>query len=185
MNVKVERLTPKNRLKAKNILQCAGEDWCWCVAWEVRTWEGWTERSCEENLELRERLWDEGQFHGYVITVRDNPIGWIKVASRATWNKLCEQYSLEPSDEVQTFTCFFLLQAFRGKGLMKKGLQLVIEDLQRSGVTQFEGFPKKGLGENDDGHKWMGTYSLFRDCGFREIGVNDGHYHMSQHISSN
>ncbi len=51
------------------------EGWCWCVAWEVPTWEGWAERSAAPNRSLLQQLWAQGEFHGYFLYCDDDAIG--------------------------------------------------------------------------------------------------------------
>lgn len=56
-----------------------GCGWCFCVAWWVPTWEGWSERTREQNRELRETLLESGEYDGYILYGDEHPIGWCQV----------------------------------------------------------------------------------------------------------
>ena len=49
-------------LDCRQLWSSAPDGWCWCVAWEVDSWEGWTDRSASQNQALRERLWARDEF---------------------------------------------------------------------------------------------------------------------------
>ncbi len=60
-----------------------GCGWCCCVAWWTPTWEGWGERTAEENLRLREALFDRGEHDGYILYLDHEPVGWCQAGPRS------------------------------------------------------------------------------------------------------
>ena len=160
------------------LLSTPPHTWCWCVAWEFSTWDGWTERSEDDNRGLREELWSQGEYQGYLLYLDEIPIGWCRVGPRRTWPKLCQARGLDASEETFSFVCFGIAEEHRSKGYMHELMRLVLLDLARRGVTRVEGFPRAprpGLGRAD---VWMGPYRLFEAAGFRELSRSEGSIHM-------
>ena len=52
--------------------------WCFCVAWWVQTWAGWSDRGAEQNRQLREALCDQGEYDGYLLYADGAPAGWCQ-----------------------------------------------------------------------------------------------------------
>lgn len=143
------------------------EGWCWCVAWEVETWDGWAERSAETNRTLREDLWRQGEFHGFVFYLEDAPVGWCRVGPAATWPKLCRERGVPPDPALYAFTCFGMRPEHRRLGHLHRFLALVIEDLRAQGITRFVAVPRRLQDHAADGHAWNGPPKLFLKAGFR------------------
>ena len=149
--------------------------WCWCVAWETPTWDGWTDRKESENKAFREELWEKGSYHGYVLYLEGKPIAWCRVGPRKTWPKLCASFKLDPDEDVHSFTCFGIVEEHKSKGYVHKLMELVLDDLKRRGVRKVEGFPRKVDSRMEDGEVWMGPVSVFRKAGFevrKEMGAS-------------
>lgn len=142
-----------------------GAGWCRCVAWWVPSWEGWGERSAEENRALRERLLARGQFDGYLLYLDDGPIGWCQVGPRDRLEKLVRWFQLEPDPEAWAITCFLIAPAFRRRRLAAFLLERVVADLRLKGIRFLEAFPKRGEGL-DETEIWTGPEALFRSAGF-------------------
>jgi len=142
-----------------------GCGWCCCVAWWVPTWEGWGERTAEENLRLREALFDRGEYDGYLLYADGAPAGWCQAGPRDRLEKLVRQYGLSPDPEAWALTCFLMAPPFRRRGLATDLLSEVVRDLRRRGVPRVQAFPKRGQNlEPDD--LWTGPESVFLSAGF-------------------
>ncbi|MBI2519630.1 MAG: GNAT family N-acetyltransferase [Bdellovibrio sp.] len=142
-----------------------GEGWCNCVAWWVPTWDGWEERSADENRILRDSLFDRGEFDGYLLYVNEKPVGWCQCGPRDRLAKLVSQSKLEPSPETWAVTCFVIIPAHRQKGLTHVFLKEILADLREKGIQHVQAFPKCGQGLGD-GEVWTGPESLFIKAGF-------------------
>jgi hypothetical protein len=70
--------------------------WCSCVAWWVPDWEGFGERTAEENRALREALFARGEYDGYLAYADGRAVGWAQVGRRDRLAKLLSQFSLAP-----------------------------------------------------------------------------------------
>ncbi|NIS82270.1 MAG: GNAT family N-acetyltransferase [Anaerolineales bacterium] len=145
-----------------------GCGWCFCVAWWVATWEGWSERSAEENRDLRTSLLNQGQHDGYLLYVDGEPVGWCQVGPRDRLEKLVHQFALEPDTNTWAITCFLISPAYRRRGLASFMLAEVLRDLQARGVQRVEAFPKHG-DELDENDLWNGPESMYIANGFEVV----------------
>jgi hypothetical protein len=151
-------------------LHCDRNDagWCRCVAWHVRTWEGWGERTAEENLSLRKELFASGEHDGYLLRDESRCIGWCQVGLRDRLPKLVAQFELEAAPDTWAITCCFTIEAERGRGRAAFLLGGVLVDLKRRGARRVEAFPARGE-ELDAGEAWTGPEAMFLAAGFRVV----------------
>lgn len=147
--------------------------WCRCVAWWVPTWDGWGERSAEENLALREELFDRGEHDGYLLYEGDEPVAWCQVGPRDRLAKLARQFERPPEPGVQAVTCFLVAPRARGRGAARAMLEGVLADLRArasaEGIRAVEGFPRCAENARDPLELWNGPESLFRSLGFAAV----------------
>jgi GNAT superfamily N-acetyltransferase len=143
-----------------------GAGWCFCVAWWTPTWEGWGSRTAEENRVLREGLFGQGEYDGYLLYVESEPAGWCQCGPRDRLTKLCGQYHLKSDPEVWALTCLLIVPRYRGIGLSQRFIVEVMKDLNRRGIKHIQGFPRRGedLTAED---VWTGPEALFKRTGFK------------------
>ncbi len=164
MNKRVVRLSADNVGDFMNVH--SGEcGWCYCTAWWVPSWEGWTKRSDEENRLYRLDLFNKGEFDGYIIYVENKPAGWCQVGKRDRLCKLIKQYNLEAKSEIWAITCFVIRPEFRNKWLAAYALKVILEDLESRGVKVIQAFPKR-TDSNKPGEHWKGPERMYVSMGF-------------------
>lgn len=137
-----------------------GLGWCNCVAWWC-SWNEFKDRTAEQNKTQREELFGKGQYDGYLLYDAGEPIGWSQCGPAGRLQMLCETYSLNPNASTWAITCFALAPVARKRGLAKKVLQLMLEDIKSRGVDRILGFPVR---ESED--PWTGPESVFKSAGF-------------------
>ena len=159
--------------------------WCWCVAWETPSWDGWQDRSEAENQCLRRELWGAGSYHGRVFYYKDRPIAWCRVGPRTAWPKLCATFKLKPVESIYAFVCFGISERFRGHGFMHRAMALTLADLAAKGVEEVEGFPRRqSLTDHlDPGEVWMGPARLYTSAGFEIVDTREDTLHMRRTIT--
>lgn len=164
--VEVHRLDESRRSDFFRVhSEAAGGGWCHCVAWWTPTWEGWGDRTAEENRRLRADLFDRGEYDGYLLYFDGNPVGWCQVGPRDRLEKLARQYGLAADPAAWAITCFLIAPSHRRQSLARQLLIAVLEDLRARGIRRVEAFPKRG--ENlETGDLWTGPESLFLSAGF-------------------
>jgi GNAT superfamily N-acetyltransferase len=141
---------------------------CACVAWWVPTWDGWGERTAEENRALRRELFRRGEYDGYLAYAGDTPIGWCQVGPRDRLAKLVAQFRLAADPGCWAITCFLVAPGHRRRGAARELLALVLADLRRLGVARVEAYPRAGNLE-DPLDLWTGPRSLYVEQGFTVI----------------
>jgi hypothetical protein len=139
---------------------------CFCTAWWVPTWEEWSDRTPEQNRELRRQLFSNNQFDGYLLYDGTEPIGWCQCCPRDAIPKIRQTYNLVPDPRIWAVSCFFILARYREIGLAQHFLDKIIEDLISRDVTHIQGFPKRGKNLQAD-DLWTGPESIFVKAGFR------------------
>lgn len=141
-----------------------GAGWCSCVAWWVATWEGWGERTAEENAALRDDLCRRGEYDGLLAYVGDEPVGWCQVGPRDRLTKLVAQLELEASATTWAVTCFLVAPGWRRRGVARALLAAAVATARRSGAARLEGYPRTDAAL-EDGEAWTGTEALFARAG--------------------
>ncbi|HEY3251060.1 MAG TPA: GNAT family N-acetyltransferase [Ignavibacteria bacterium] len=164
MNIRIKKLSEKYKTDFFRIH--SGDDrWCNCTAWWVKTWDGWGDRTAEENLMLREELFDKGEYDGYLLYIDNTPIGWCQCVKRDRLEKLTNQFNLTPSPDAWAITCFLIKPQFRKQGLSQKFLDLILNDLEKNGIKHVQAFPKCGF-NLPDGEVWTGPENIYLKAGF-------------------
>lgn len=167
--VRVERLRPELEDAFLALHDDAnGAGWCRCVAWWIPTWDGWGERTADENLALRRSLWDAGEHDGFLAFAGDVPVGWVQAGRRDRLEKLVRQLELEPDPEAWALSCFLVAPAARRRGVAAALLDGALAALAADGVTRVEAYPRSD-GETGDGEAWTGPDRLFVGAGFELV----------------
>ncbi|MGD8605006.1 MAG: GNAT family N-acetyltransferase [Anaerolineales bacterium] len=146
-----------------------GCGWCFCVAWWTPTWQGWGERTAEDNYQMRMDLFEQGHYDGYLAYVEGEPIGWCQVGRRSRLKKLLDQFEIQDTSadqEVWSITCFLVVPQWRRKKVATTMLASILEDLQARGVEIVEAYPKREEAM-DDLDLWNGAESMYVQAGFK------------------
>ena len=149
-------------------LHCPANDagWCCCVAWHVKSFDGWGDRTAEQNRALREQVFARDEHDGYLLLEDDGePIGWCQVAPRDRLPNLVRRHGLAPNATAYAIACFVVTPSRRRQGLASVLLAGVIDDLCARGVRRVEAFPKRGA--SDPGEMWTGPEAMFLAAGFQ------------------
>jgi GNAT superfamily N-acetyltransferase len=168
VTIRVERFSPVRRDDFLALHSDAnGAGWCRCVAWWVPTWDGWGERTAEENTALRDALCARGQYDGLLAYDGNEPVGWCQLGQRDRLTKLVAQLELDPDPLVWAVTCFFVAPARRNEGIAVSLLAAAVEEARLAEATRIEGYPRNVMRDDDDA--WTGPQSLFTAAGFEIV----------------
>lgn len=152
-----------------------GCGWCYCVAWWTPSWQGWGERTAEDNYNLRMELFNQGHYDGYLAYVGGEPVGWCQAGRRNRLEKLNDQFDLQESasdSEIWSITCFLVSPEWRRKRVAATMLGKVLDDLRKRGVTTVEAYPKRGE-DQDELDLWNGAEAMYLQAGFEVIKDDD------------
>ena len=148
-------------------VHCAVNDaaWCFCAAWWVPTWDNFDQRQAMQNYQLRDRLFKDGEYDGYLLYVDGKPVGWCQVGPRDRLEKLTREYELAADPYTWAITCFLIAPSYRRMGLAEFMLSEIIADLKTRGARRLEAFPHRGETLGECG-MWTGPEAIFRRAGF-------------------
>jgi len=166
--VTVKRVTHETERDFYRI-HCDATDngWCHCVAWWVPTWEGWSERTADQNAALRRQLFDGGTHDGYLVHADDQLAGWVQAWQRDAFAKLANQFGVASDEDAWMIGCVLILPGFRGGGVARQALAQVVADLRLRGARSIDAYPKRGA--SDAGELWNGPESTYRALGFKVV----------------
>jgi GNAT superfamily N-acetyltransferase len=142
-----------------------GAGWCRCVAWWVPTWDGWGERTAEENDALRRALCARGEHDGLLAFDGDEPVGWAQVGARDRLAKLVAQLERPPDPGTWAITCLLVAPARRRQGVARSLVAAAVHHARAAGADRIEAYPRSGDAV-EDSDAWTGTESLFARAGF-------------------
>jgi len=138
---------------------------CYCTAWWVPTWEEWESRTPQQNHALREDLFRDAVYDGYILYADSRPVGWSQCGPRDRIPKVAQTYNLISNEQVWAITCIYLAPEFREIGLAHFFITEIIKDLTRQGIKYVQGFPRRGANLTS-GDVWAGPEAIFRKAGF-------------------
>jgi GNAT superfamily N-acetyltransferase len=168
VELRIERFGPDRREDFLRLhADGNGAGWCRCVAWWVPAWDGWGERSADENAALRERLCDAGQYDGLLAYAGPEPVGWCQAGPQDRLEKLVTELKLEPDPGTWAVTCFLVAPSHRRRGVAAALLDAAVSVARAAGASRVEGYPRA---EGDEpGALWTGPRALFEAAGFRMV----------------
>lgn len=147
-----------------------GLGWCQCVAWWVAGFEGWGERTAEENRALREDLFARGVHDGYFLVADERPVAWAQVAPRDALGRVARAFGRPPDPGAWAVGCLAVPPRERRRGRARALLRGVLADVARRGATGLEAFPKDLDGAScEEGELWNGPLELYRELGFEVV----------------
>jgi GNAT superfamily N-acetyltransferase len=166
--VTVTRLSSAGEAEFDRIhCDATGNGWCRCVAWWVPTWDGWGDRTAEQNAALRQDLFARGIHDGYLIHVDGALGGWCQAWKRDAFAKLARQFEVPPDESAWMIGCVLILPAFRGRGVASQAIAAIVADLRSRGARSVDAYPKRGAHEAGD--LWNGPESTYRRLGFQIV----------------
>jgi GNAT superfamily N-acetyltransferase len=147
---------------------CGG---CWCMWWRLTRSE-WERRKGPLNKRAFKRIVNSGEVPGIIAYAGRLPVGWCAVAPRESFSVLERSRVLKPVDDtpVWSIVCLFIARPYRGKGVARGLVEAAVEFAGKKKAKMVEAYPvEPRKGRLPDAFAWMGTASLFRKAGFKEV----------------
>ena len=142
--------------------------WCRCVAWWVAGWDGWGERSAEENAALRNAVFASGEGDGYLLYEGSEPVAWCQVAPRERLPGIAADFGHDAPAGTWSIGCVFVAPGHRRKGVARALLERVVADLEARGAKRIEAYPRRGAEHALE--MWNGPAELWAELGFEPAG---------------
>jgi len=145
---------------------CGG---CWCMWWRLNN-KQFGKLKGGGNRKALKALIDRGVQPGLIAYSGSEPIGWVAVAPRQTYERLANSKVLAPIDDVPVWSvvCFFIAKGFRRQGVSRELLAAACDFAQERGAEILEGYP---IPEKEDSQPdpfiYTGMESIFEAQGFQ------------------
>jgi GNAT superfamily N-acetyltransferase len=108
---------------------------CLCTAAYVETW-----KDPSLAAPCRERMLREGKADGFLLYEDGKAAGWCQAAPRDGLTMLVRGRNLPPDPAMWAISCLVLVPEARGRGLSRKLMALVLDELLRRGVARVQVF---------------------------------------------
>ena len=146
---------------------------CWCMWWRL-TRTAWREKPKAERKAHFRKVVAQGPPVGLLAYRAGEPVGWVQVAPRRatpTFNTspVAAPLGLQGDlDQIWAVTCFYIAAAGRRSGVANALAAAAVARAFACGAVAIEACPKEPEGRAG-GDLFMGTPSVFRRLGFREV----------------
>ena len=145
---------------------CGG---CWCQWWRMAGVEHWKDVQGEVAHSRLCRQVEEGHAHGILAYDGDEAVGWCSFEPRSSFPRLERSPSFKgtPTEGVWFVGCFFVVRAWRRRGVAELLLAESLKLMERDGVQVVEACPKDTHGgAQPDPFVYTGTRAMFERHGF-------------------
>jgi GNAT superfamily N-acetyltransferase len=168
--IEVHPLTPARFADLASLFSQGGDPkWCWCMYFRVRGLD-WSNSTPASNREGLERLSRKGPTPGLVGYRDGQPVGWVSLGPRESYERLEHSKVLARVDDtpVWSIVCFVVARRARRKGVASAMLDAAIGYAREHGARVLEAYPV------DTGHArvasaavYRGPLSMFERAGFK------------------
>ncbi|MEQ1755979.1 MAG: GNAT family N-acetyltransferase [Micropepsaceae bacterium] len=164
--VSIQRISDANKDEFARIH--AGDNaWCQCVAWWVPNWDGWAQRTAEQNAELRAQLFSSGVRDGFLIYAGPQLVGWCQAWKRNAFSNIRTKFGLPHDDAAWMIGCVLIMREFRGRGIARSALKQITAELAQLGARSIDAYPKRQVHGDDE--LWNGPESTYLELGFKVV----------------
>lgn len=144
---------------------------CWCMWWRL-TRKEFQKGTRGANKKAMQGIVASGDAPGIIAYAGRKPAGWCAVAPREAYGSLNRSRTLKRVDDqpAWSITCFYIDEAYRGRGVMASLLKAAADFAQERGARIVEGYPIESTKRLPDSWEaYRGSISAFRDAGFVEV----------------
>jgi GNAT superfamily N-acetyltransferase len=141
--------------------------YCSCMRWRM-TSARFKCSTKDDRIAALERLVETGTPVGILAYAESEPVGWLSIAPRETYEAL-ERYRALPRIDgapVWSVVCFFIDRRFRRQGATLGLLRAAVEYARSNGAKIVEAYPVEPVARL---YTYMGSPSTFRAAGFRDV----------------
>jgi GNAT superfamily N-acetyltransferase len=174
MNLAVHPLTPARFPDLASLFTQGGDPkWCWCMYFRVRGLD-WSNSKPESNRAGLRRLTREGPPPGLIGYRDGEPVGWVSLGPRESYERLEHSRVLARVDDtpVWSIVCFVVARAARRTGIASAMLQAAIDYARQQGARVLEAYPvDTGGARVASASVYRGTLAMFHRAGFEVAAV--------------
>ena len=140
--------------------------------WWRRTRSEFEKNKGEANREALMKIVQSGAEPGLLAYRGSEPVGWICIGPRDSFDALERSRVLAPVDDqpVWSAVCFFIAKGYRRQGVATALLKTAAEYAKGKGARIIEGYPvPKKKEATPDAFAWTGTEPTFEKAGFKVV----------------
>ena len=147
---------------------------CWCMAYRRSGSQPAPPKGvsrAESNRREMKALVDAGEVTGLIAYRGDEPVGWVSLGPRESYQKLQRSPVMKPVDDepVWSIICFVVPAPHRGQGVAQALLAGAIDYARKRGVKLVEAYPVDKPERSNDDFMWFGAKSMYDHAGFDEV----------------
>ncbi len=142
---------------------------CWCMYWRIKR-KDFNKGFRGENKAKMKSIVNSGKVPGILAYDGRKPIAWCSVAPREDFPVLKRSPVLRPVDDkpVWSIVCFFVLEQYRKKGMMKILIKGAMSYAKKNGAKLIEAYPVIRKASKDPTYQlYTGVFSVFKEMGFK------------------
>ena len=146
---------------------------CWCMLWRATKEEGQGTPPAIRREQMLGRI-DQGTPVGLLGYDGDEPVAWVSIAPKETYNRLGGP-DPEEGETVWSLACMVLRPSHRRKGLAHELIAAAVQHAGQNGATVVEAYP---VDPESPSYRFMGFVPAFQRAGFVEFGMVGSRRHV-------
>jgi GNAT superfamily N-acetyltransferase len=150
-----------------------GPKWCWCMAFRATPDEIRNSKSPERRKQILGRVKD-GVPIGLLAYENDEPVAWVSVAPKDTFQKLG---GAEDTEGVWSLTCLYVPRDRRRQGLATALVEGAVSHVRKHKGRLLEAYP---VDADSPSYRHMGFVPTFEKQGFKPAGMAGSRRHVMQ-----
>lgn len=152
-----------------------GPNYCWCMPYRVTPEEKKAApRGSDRKALMLGRIADEVPV-GLVGYLAGEPVAWVSVAPRETFNSRLAPEPEEDDGRVWALTCMFIRRTHRGHGLGHQLIAAAIDQAKRHKADVLEAYP---VDPDSPSYRHMGFVPALAAAGFKPGGRVGARRHL-------
>jgi len=152
-----------------------GPNYCWCMPYRVTPEEKKAApRGSDRKTLMLGRIADKVPV-GLVGYLAGEPVAWVSVAPRETFNRSLAPEPAEGNGKVWALTCMFIRRTHRGQGLAHQLIAAAIAQARKRNADVLEAYP---VDPESPSYRHMGFVPAFAAAGFKPCGKLGSRRHL-------
>lgn len=142
---------------------------CYCMFFHTddKT-EDWVNRTAQNNKNSAIEKIERGELFGFLAYDDNKPIAWCNVNDRNIYKFNKSRFDvLQDNKNAISIVCFYIMQSYRGKGIINILLKNIIEYYKDSDYKYLEAYPSTNKTKNNE--NYHGPLSSYLKNGFSII----------------
>jgi predicted GNAT family acetyltransferase len=146
---------------------------CWFMVWRATGEESKHGEGKSRKTFIRHRIFQNTPV-GILGYLNGKAVSWCSIAPKETYRNLTGKQETG-MQSVWSLACYFIKREHRSKGFIKQMTKAGISYAKDNGATTIEAYPVE---QDSPSYRFMGFVPMFREMGFKEIGMAGSRRHI-------